>query len=660
MKKIIFYVIILLFVSRLQAQENTDSLLFELNTNKLEDTNTVDLLLQLSYIFRFTKQDTAILFAEKAVLLSRNLNFNNGKAQSFYTLGVLYAYKRANKKAFDYLSSAKELFEKQDMEHGVLKCQTYLGMVYINMGEYEKSLQISQITINKYEKNIDKEMLSRNYNNIGRVHQIRKNFDLSIQYFKKALNILSTSDDKKSIAILFTNIANLHIALHELDSAKANYKKAIEITKTINHNAYLSFLYTSMSAVYLLENNDKEALKTLNKSLDICNKNNFLSEKTICLLKLSYLYLKMSDSSTSKIERKKHINTALKYLNETQIILKNNKNSEQLLECYDHLSVAHSRLNQYKFSYEYLLKYNSLKDSLFNIEREHGIQDLEAKYQHKIQEKELKNKGLIIQQQLLKNKKEKFQRNVFIIGFISILIGFIVFVKIYIKQKKLSEMKIDFVNNMTHEFKTPLSNINLAVSILSSNVNTEAQQFLSIIKEEQDRLKKGIDIVLSTSLLDKNELVVNFEKTNIHQIIKHIAHNNELYANKKNGKIVLNLSAKIFTISIDEYHFINVINNLIENAIKYSNDKFVINISTVNENSSLLIKISDSGIGIAQKDLKYIFDKFYRVSTKNRYETNGFGIGLYYVKKIVKAHNAKINVTSKLNEGSVFTLTFKY
>ncbi len=659
MKKIIFYVIILLFVSNLQAQKKTDSLLFELNTNKLKDSNKVNLFLQLSYNFRFTKQDTAIFFAEKAVLLSQKLNFDNVKAQSFYTLGMLYTYKRENEKAFDFLTTAKELFEEQNMEYEILKCQTYLGMVFINMGEYEKSLQLSQITINKYEKNIDKEMLSRNYNNIGRVHQIRKNFDLSLQYFKKALTVLTPSDDKKSIAILLTNMANIYIMLNMLDSAKFNYQKAIEITKTINHNAYLSFLYTSMSVVYLLENENNEALKILNKSLDICNKNNFLPEKTICLLKLSYLYLKLSDSSFNEIERKKYIDTAITYLNETLIILKNKEDTERLLECYNYLSAAHSRLNQYKHSYDYLLKYNSLKDSLFNIKRENIIQDLEAKYQHEIQGKELKNKELIIQQQLLKNKKEKFQRNVFIVGFFCILIGFIVFVKIYFKQKKLSEMKIDFVNNMTHEFKTPLSNINLAVSILASNANTEEQEFLSIIKEEQNRLKKGIDIVLSTSLLDKNELVVNFEKTDIHQILKDVAHNNELYANKKNGKIVLNLSAKNFIISIDEYHFINVINNLIENAIKYSNNKFAINISTVNENSSLLIKISDTGIGIAKKDLKYIFDKFYRVSTKNRYESNGFGIGLYYVKKIIEAHNAKINVTSKLNEGSVFTLNFK-
>lgn len=229
-----------------------------------------------------------------------------------------------------------------------------------------------------------------------------------------------------------------------------------------------------------------------------------------------------------------------------------------------------------------------------------------------------------------------------------------------LRQKNLGEIKNDFINNMTHEFKTPLATISLAVDALKNEKVMQSrekmQYFSDIIKEENRRMNKQVETILQAALMDRQEIKLNRKSIHIHEVIGHVIDNFNLQLQDKNGKAFMNLNATSDLIYGDEVHVTNLISNLIDNAVKYSNDNLVLRVSTANVNDSLQIKIEDNGIGMSKESLKKIFEKFYRAHTGNVHNVKGFGLGLSYVKTIIDAHNGKIKVDSVLGKGTVFTI----
>jgi two-component system phosphate regulon sensor histidine kinase PhoR len=241
-----------------------------------------------------------------------------------------------------------------------------------------------------------------------------------------------------------------------------------------------------------------------------------------------------------------------------------------------------------------------------------------------------------------------------------IVAAFFVTVKSLLNQKKLSEIKSDFINNMTHEFKTPLATISLAVDALrNEKVQADKEKtkyFSNIIKEENIRMNKHVETILQAALMDRQELQLNLTQMHVHEVIHSVVDNYALQLSDKQGDIQLLLNAKNDQISADEVHFSNLISNLIDNAIKYSEDKLLIIISTHSTKKHLVIRIEDNGIGMSKETVKRIFEKFYRAHTGNLHNVKGFGLGMSYVKTVIDAHKGKIKVESTLGKGSIFTV----
>ncbi len=231
---------------------------------------------------------------------------------------------------------------------------------------------------------------------------------------------------------------------------------------------------------------------------------------------------------------------------------------------------------------------------------------------------------------------------------------------VILKQRRLSEVQKDFINNMTHEFKTPISTIAISTEVLKDPgiVKTPERllNYATVIENENRRLKQQVDRVLQMAQLDKEDIGLKKETTDMHELIHTAVRNNATAVQARNGDITLNLEAKNSSAHIDALHFTNVLYNLIDNAIKYNREAPHIVISTKNINGSLSISVSDNGIGISPDDQKKIFHKFYRVPTGNIHDVKGFGLGLHYVKHIVEMHYGKITVDSVLGKGSKFTL----
>lgn len=243
-----------------------------------------------------------------------------------------------------------------------------------------------------------------------------------------------------------------------------------------------------------------------------------------------------------------------------------------------------------------------------------------------------------------------------------IFAAFFITLRALFNQKKLSEIKSDFINNMTHEFKTPLATISLAVDALKNekviNDRTKMDYFSGIIKDENKRMNKQVETILQAALLDKQEIQLNEKPVHAHDLIHAAINNIQLPLAEKNGKLETHLNATNDLIMADEVHIINIINNLLDNAIKYSKDNLLIKLSTQNLNNHIRIKIEDNGIGMNKETLNKIFEKFYRAHTGNIHNVKGFGLGLSYVKSIVDAHKGKIKAESTIGKGSCFTIDF--
>ena len=231
---------------------------------------------------------------------------------------------------------------------------------------------------------------------------------------------------------------------------------------------------------------------------------------------------------------------------------------------------------------------------------------------------------------------------------------------IILKQKRLSEVQKDFINNMTHEFKTPISTIGISANVLSDpeivNDPSRLLNYAAIIADQNKRLENQIEKVLQLARIEKNKFTLKTEKVDIHEILKQVTSGFGMTINNSNGRLDLDLNAINSLIIADKFHITNIIYNLIDNAIKYSKENPEIKINTYNTGNSIFLMVSDKGIGIEKKYLNKIFDKFFRVPAGNIHNVKGFGIGLNYVKSIISAHNWEIKVESNLEEGSKFTI----
>jgi len=231
-------------------------------------------------------------------------------------------------------------------------------------------------------------------------------------------------------------------------------------------------------------------------------------------------------------------------------------------------------------------------------------------------------------------------------------------------QKKVSEVKTDFINNMTHELKTPISTVSLALEALVNfdvrNNEERSLRYLDISRRELQRLSTMVEKVLNIAQYEKGEISLNIEQYHLNDLIENVVETISMQVQRKNGSLTCELNANQDIILADKVHFNNLLYNLIDNSNKYFVDKPEILIVTKNTENEIILEISDKGIGISKEDLSRVFDKFYRVPTGNIHNVKGYGLGLSYVKDIVDMHHGKLKVTSEINKGTTFIISLPY
>ena len=264
---------------------------------------------------------------------------------------------------------------------------------------------------------------------------------------------------------------------------------------------------------------------------------------------------------------------------------------------------------------------------------------------------------------ILKNKEEEY---IIIITLLSlvftmiIIIGYMSAVYQLIQQRKISQMKSDFINNMTHEFKTPIATINLALDAIKNpkifDNKDKVNAYLSMIKEENKRMNAQVENVLRISKLQKKQLMISKDRVQLHELILDAITHLELIVENRKGYIKTNFKAIKASILANDSYFTNVIVNILDNAVKYSEGPPMIDIKTENVGNNILMSIKDQGIGISKLAQKRVFEEFYREHTGNVHNVKGHGLGLANVKRIVENHQGIISIESEKGRGSTFTI----
>ena len=241
-----------------------------------------------------------------------------------------------------------------------------------------------------------------------------------------------------------------------------------------------------------------------------------------------------------------------------------------------------------------------------------------------------------------------------------VLAAFFITIRSLLNQRKVNEIKNDFINNMTHELKTPLATISLAVDALKTEKvqsdPTSVAYFSNIIKEENVRMNKHVEIILETGQLENKDLELTKQPVNVHDLIQAVVDSYKLQLEEKPSNIHMQLDATAPEIIADEEHLLHVLSNLLDNAIKYSKETIDILVSTINVNNKIIITIEDNGIGMTSETTKHIFEKFYRAHSGNIHNVKGFGLGMSYVKRIVALHKGQIRVQSELDHGTTIVI----
>lgn len=247
---------------------------------------------------------------------------------------------------------------------------------------------------------------------------------------------------------------------------------------------------------------------------------------------------------------------------------------------------------------------------------------------------------------------------------IIIISAFALTIRTMLRQKNISEIKSDFINNMTHELKTPLATISLAVDALNNEKvihdPEKIKYYSGMIKAENKRMHKQVETILQAAKLEKQEDNLKFVTLDANALIEKVAENVMIQVHEKEGQLLLDLTNQQSLVEVDEVHFSNIIFNLLDNAIKYSNGVPIIQIITIEHNGMFSIKIKDNGIGMNKETASRAFEKFYRAHTGNIHNVKGFGLGLSYVKSMVEAMNGYIKLESTLGKGSIFTIHLPY
>ncbi len=633
--------------------------------NNKNDTLKIKNLISLGDDIFYVKPDSALVCYNNALQLATGSKFKKFEAESLLKIGQYYNYVEEPKNSLEFHLKAINIYQSLNNKRGVADCYSSIGFSFQYLNALDKSIEYYLKALAIYKDLNYKLGIGDVYNGLGNIYYDQKNYTKAIDYFLKGIDLYKLMCNKEGLLSTYINIGNAIADSGDVDGGIVYYYKSIELTKELNDNEGLAINFINIADCYLAKKEAKTALKYLDKSLELVMKNDYKSLYATVYEFYAKTYLQLKNYKKTIYYAKKSIEYS--------------KNLSWMKPQYDnnsYLSEAYAGLGDFKQAYHYhkLLKQNS--DSIFDAKKFEQVAKLDVLHEleskediiHLLEEKELLNH--------LKIQNQRIINNVLIVATVVLLL-FIIVLGIQHKSKNKAykllaiakekalesdRLKSAFLANMSHEIRTPMSAI-MGFSEFLQNPNLEVEKrlkFVDVIRKSGIRLMNIINDIIDISKIESNQLKVDLKKVDITNTLIEIVEiqktTNPLFINK-NIALKLNNNESI-SIKTDIDRFTQIINNLINNAVKFTDEGSVeIGFESKNINNRPFVEfyVKDTGCGIPPSKHHLIFERFSHAGDKDYKQGNGLGLSI--CKGLVKLLHGKIWFTSIEGIGTTFYFT---
>ncbi len=593
-------------------------------------------------------------YLENGLTISRKINNRGLIARGDYDLSRYYEGEYDFAKALDYLDQSFSIYKQLDLSKDIANCYGSYGSIYEKLGSYEKALNYYFKSLKINEKSDNNRGISAVKRNIGRVYMSNAQYEDAIRFFSQALEINQSEGYQEGIVIATKDIGVAHQKTGDYEVALDKYKKALILAKQIDDKIDIAILLGNIGSTLGEQGKFKEGLPYLFSSLSIRKQIHYNQSHT--LNDISDAYLALHNLS----EAKRYAEMAVHSSKET-------KDLDQLRYAYFVLAKADEKQGNLKDAYTALKQSDIVKDSLVSLQKIRQLQKLQVIYE--TEQKEEKIKLLTLQQQ-----RASFRRNTYLISAI-LVIAFLVLLynrqrlksrknsELLQKEHEIAVMKSNFFDNISHEFRTPLTLILGPLQLMQADIeNPKIKKQLGIMDRNVKRLLSLINQLLDLSKLESGNITLTQSRFDIVQIVKGVTMTFQSLAEMKEIELLLESEPDHLDVYCDQEKVETILINLLTNAFHFTPDKgwikVTLNVSAGNQNEEIYeITVIDSGVGISEEDISTVFDRFHQSANSRNGQYEGTGIGLALTRELVELHKGSISVISTEGEGTKFTVT---
>lgn len=579
---------------------------------------------------------------------ARRINDRMLVATGLYNQSRLYESKHDMAKALEKLQEGLGIFEELGLKKNVANCYNSFNRIYQTLGNYTQALNYGLRALRIKEELKDQRGIAIALTNIGNVYLLTKRFDDAIDNFRKSLTIDSANKDLEGISISLLNIGVAYQKKGDFEKALDKYRESLQITRQLNNKGDEAWLLGNIGSTLRQQGKPDSSLVSLLAAQKIMQENNIAQAHNLNDIAETYIVLK------NFAEAKRYSLRAIE-------IAKKEQNLNQLRYGWQNLAASYQELGDYKNAYEASKQHDVYKDSLVTIEKEKQLNELQVQY-------ESEKKEQTISQLTRQQSAATFRRNAYLV--VGLLITAILLLlynrqritsrknrQMYEKGLEIEKMKSAFFSNISHEFRTPLTLIlGPAQTMRSATEDPTMIRQLNTVEKNAQRLLGLIDQLLDLSRLESGKLKASFSRMDIVPIVRGVTMTFSSMAVVKQIELLVEATPSSLELNADREKLETILINLLSNAFKFTPEKGRIQVSLdVTENNHqqfCRISVQDSGIGIAEKDIPYIFDRFYQSEEGQRAQYGGSGIGLALAKELVQLHKGFIDVSSEPAEGT--------
>ena len=678
-----------------------------------EDRQKVKAMLRLADILLGEADSAGISLARQAIKLSRELSYHAGIGTAYDYLGRFANTNHRYDEAIQLYDSAVRYFKIEDDASNIGMLLNQMGIMKMQLNEYEAARSYYEESLEAYTLAGDSIRMANEYLNIGITYEIQGFHSVALEYYFKCLKIDEQVGNEAGIPSDYMSIALILKRQNDFPSAIKYYKQALELSQKLDDKFTTGSIYTNLGVIYKDEGNYDLALETQHKALEIFEEMDNRRGLLAARHNMAVVYYKMGDLEKAMhhleiaMELEKPLNNdyveQVNYILLARIysdrgrhddaigVLQNviRKTAEIGLlteqnEAVDLLGEVYEANHQPALALEMMHRSGQLKDSIFNLEKSKQIQELQTIYETTQKEKEIEllSKERALQESEIKRKSLQQNMTLATVGLL-FLIGFVSFRSYTLRQKQkrllldqqlknekleaerlqeLDEAKSRFFANIAHEFRTPLTLIlGPAEQIIENNHDPRSSENAQLIRQNADKLLSLTNQLLDLSKLESGMIRLYPVRNDFVAFAKGCAYAFESLAEEKDIEIVFHSDSESILMDFDPEKASIIINNLVSNAIKFTGPFGKVHV-TIRDLSgegpepALEIKVSDTGIGIPEKQLPLIFERFYQVDDSMTRKTQGTGIGLALAKELVELHRGSISVSSVAGKGTTFTI----